>query len=204
VFDLDGLVADLAGCLVDHLRFEPVEGASPKHVAVSVGHRCPTCLLVGSALTNANAATIAASFASVQVAMRLRRNLPSCSMHCELSLPPHPIASIASVKGFDLAFVVGAAFWFHAKFVLGVAQEPSPRFHLRPFVALPFPAPSSRLGEDFPPAVAKRTRLLVGGELLVGELVRLSLVEALFQHRTSGQLPLEGYARLRAKVEGQP
>ena len=64
-FDLDGLAVDPVGFLVDHSRFEPVEGASLKHAAASVGHRCLTCLLGGSAPPNANVATIVAPFASV-------------------------------------------------------------------------------------------------------------------------------------------
>ena len=123
-------------------------------------------------------------------------------MRCELLLPLHPVASTAFAKEFALAFVAGAAFGFHAKFVLGVGREPSLRFHLHPFAALPFPAPLSMLDGDFLLTVAKRTRLLVGGGLPAGESARLSLAEAFWQHQTFGQLPLEGYARLQAKVAG--
>lgn len=204
VFDLDGFAVDLVGCLVDRSKFAPVEGASPKHVAASVGHLCPTCLLEGFAPTSASVATIVASFASVQGAKRLRKILPSCSMRCESHLPLNPVVSTAFVKGFALAFVAGATFEFPAKFVLGVGQEPSPRFRPHPFAASPFLAPSLRLDGDFLPIVAKRIPLPVGGGLLVGELFRLNLAEALWQHQTFGQLPLEGCARLQAKVAGQP
>ena len=204
MFDLDGLVVDLAGCLVARSKFAPVEGASPKHVAASVGHLCPTCLLEGFAPTNASVATIVASFASVQGAVRLRKILPFCSMRCESLLPLNPVVSTAFVKGFALAFVAGATFEFPAKFVLGVARESSLRFRPHPFAASPFLAPSLRLDGDFLPIVAKRIPLLAGGGLLVGELFRLNLAEALLWHRTFARLLPEGYARLQARVAGQP